>query len=85
MWIKLHPPFGEGIKWEEINLPDNTKVESLLGLLVNLHPEMQPYMRFPEEDTMYHFILVREDRILSITDQIHPEDRIKIMLPITGG
>ena len=46
---------------------------------------MQPYMRFPEEDTMYHFILVREDRILNITDQIHPEDRIKIMLPITGG
>jgi sulfur carrier protein ThiS len=85
MWLRLHPPFGEGKEWEEIDLPAPASVKDLLDRLKITHPKLKPYIRESEGETFHHFILIRGDHILNADDLIQPTDRIVIMMPLTGG
>lgn len=85
MWLKLHPPFGEGKEWEKIDLPSPTNMEKFLDRLRLIHPEMEPYFRKTVEETIHHFILIRGDYVLNVKDPIYPGDSIVVMMPLTGG
>jgi sulfur carrier protein ThiS len=85
MWVKLHRPFGDGKKWEEIELSFPAGVKDLLAKLRKTHPGLKRYFRDSEEETFHHLILIRGDYVLKAEDEIGEEDRIAVMMPITGG
>jgi sulfur carrier protein ThiS len=85
MWVKLHRPFGDGKKWEEIELPSPAGVNDLLAKLRKTHPRLKRYFRDSEEETFHHLILIRGDYVLKAEDEIEEEDRIVVMMPLTGG
>jgi len=90
MWIRLHPPFG-GRKtsnakiWDELNLSESVGVEEFLKHLVQRFPELNRHVRSSGEETFHHLLLLRGGEVLNETDQIRPDDRIEIMMPLTGG
>lgn len=85
MWIRLHPPFGDGKTWEEIELQSPFSVDELVRRLVATHPQLRPYLRNTLEETFHQFILIRRDHVLRVDDKIEPDDRIVIMMPLAGG
>ena len=38
-----------------------------------------------EEETFHQFILIRGDHVINPEDRIMPEDRMVVMMPLTGG
>jgi hypothetical protein len=90
MWIRLHPPFGgrktsNGKIWDELNLSEPVGVEEFLKQLAQRFPELGRHIRPSGEETFHHFLLLRAGEVLNETDQIRPDDRIEIMMPLTGG
>ena len=85
MWIRLLPPFGDGRTWQELNLPEGAGVKELIEQLAAANPHLQPYLRSSVEETFHQFILLREDHVLAADDRIAPDDRIVLVMPLTGG
>jgi hypothetical protein len=85
MWVKLQRPYGDGKKWEEIELPSPAGVKDLLAELIKTHPRLKQYLRDSVEETFYQLILIREDYVLRAEDEIGEEDRIVVTMPLTGG
>jgi len=85
MRIKLHRPFGDGKRWEQVDLPRSASVKDLLDQLKKNHPELKQYIRDSEEETFHHLVLIRGDHVLNEDDRIEPDDRIVVMMPLTGG
>ena len=90
MWFRLHPPFGnqrvdEQKVWEEMAIPDPITVRDFLHRLQEIHPEVSDYIRQNEEETFHHILLFRQSYVLKIEDSIKPDDRIDVMMPLTGG
>lgn len=85
MWIRLHPPFGDGKTWEEIDFQGPVSVDELVRRLVATHSQLRPYLRNTSEETFHQFILIRGDHVLRGDDEIEPEDRIVVMMPLAGG
>jgi len=90
MWVRIHPPYG-GRKtsdekiWEELAIPETMGVEEFIKYLVQKIPELSPHIRSSGEETFHHLLLCRQGEILNETARIHPDDRIEIMMPATGG
>jgi hypothetical protein len=85
MWVRLLPPFGDGKTWHEINLPSGAGVKDLIDQLAKANPELCPYLRQTAEETFHQFILLRGDYVLKVEDTIEPDDRIVLLMPLTGG
>ncbi|MFB3819201.1 MAG: hypothetical protein ACE147_16190 [Candidatus Methylomirabilales bacterium] len=85
MWVRLLPPFGDGKSWREIDLPARASVAMLIQRLAQLHAELHPYLRETPDETFHHFILARGDYVLRADDVVEPEDRIVVVMPLTGG
>jgi len=85
MWIRLLPPFGDGKTWQEIALPPKATIKELMDRLVEIHPDLHPYLRATVEETFHQFILLRDDHVLTANDLIEPDDRIVMVMPLTGG
>ena len=85
MWLRLHPPFGDGKTWESIDIATPTSVKQFLKLIKKHHPELDTYFRASEEETFHQFILIRGDHVINPEDRIMPEDRMVVMMPLTGG
>lgn len=85
MWVSLHPPYGSGKVWEEVDLPSPAGVRDLLEQLRGTHPELKRYFRDSAEETFHHLLLIRGDHVLTEEDTIQEKDRIVVMMPLTGG
>jgi hypothetical protein len=90
MWICLHPPFGgrktsNGKIWDELPISEPMGVEEFLEHLVERFPQLRRYIRQSGEETFYHMLLFRTGEVLNETARIQPDDRVEIMMPITGG
>ena len=85
MWIRLHPPFGDGKTWEKIEFQGPVGVDELVKRLAATHSQLCPYLRATPEETFHQFILIRGDHVLGVDDKIGPEDRIVVMMPLAGG
>jgi sulfur carrier protein ThiS len=83
--IRLLPPFGDGKTWHEVHVPDGSRVRDLLNILPDKQPVLLPYRRATPEETLHQFILLREDHVLSPDETLEPEDRIVLVMPLTGG
>ena len=90
MWVCLNPPFGgrktsNGKIWDEITISEPIGVEEFLKRLAEQFPQLSQYIRTSGEETFHQLLLLRGGEVLNETDQIQPEDRIEIMMPLTGG
>ena len=85
MWVRLLPPFGDGKMWQELSLPKEAGVKELIDRVVEANLHLRPYLRSTVEETFHQFILLREDHVLTADDYIEPEDRIVVVMPLTGG
>jgi len=85
MWVKRHRPYGDGKKWEELELPSPAGVKDLLAELLKTHPGLKRYYRDSVEETFHQLILIRGDYVLKAEDVIGEEDRIVVTMPLTGG
>ena len=90
MWLRLHPPFTgrpikEGNIWTEITLSEPLEVEVFLQKLEVLLPRLVPYLRPTSEETFYHILLVKKGYVLKPRDMVDPDDRIEVLMPLTGG
>jgi len=79
------PPFGDGKTWQEVHLPPHAGVKELIDRLVIANPHLSPYLRHTVEETLHHLIFLRGDYVLKVDDPIGPEDRIVMVMPLTGG
>ncbi|MEW5721746.1 MAG: hypothetical protein AB1896_01475 [Thermodesulfobacteriota bacterium] len=85
MWVRLHAPFGDGRTWDRINLPPSARTLELLAVLKKRCPALEPLIQPTPEETFHHFLLLRDDYVLGAQDQIAPDDRIVVVMPLTGG
>lgn len=90
MWFRLHPPFGnrkvgDRKVWEEIALEAPITVKDFLTRLKALHPELCDHICVEEEETFHHLLLFRQGDVIDKNDKVYPDDRIEIMMPLTGG
>ena len=85
MWVRLLPPFGDGKTWREIDLPPATSVSTLVQRLSEMYRELHPYLRDSVDETFHHFLLARDDYVLQADDTVEPDDRIVVVMPLTGG
>jgi hypothetical protein len=85
MWVRLLPPFGDGKTWQEFHLPAGAGVRELIPLLAAANPDLQAYLRPTVEETFHQFILLRNDHVLQAGEPLSPEDRIVMVMPLTGG
>ena len=90
MWVCLHPPFGgrktsNGKIWDELTIAKPMGVEEFLKILTERFPQLSQYIRPSGEETFHQLLLLRSGEVLNETDQIQPDDRIEIMMPLTGG
>ncbi|MEW6262189.1 MAG: MoaD/ThiS family protein [Thermodesulfobacteriota bacterium] len=85
MWVRLHASFGDGRTWDEIDLPSPASVPELLAILKQRYLRLEALIKPTPEETFHRFLLIRDDHVLSDRDHIAPDDRIVIMLPLTGG
>lgn len=90
MLICLHPPFG-GRKvaqekvWEEIPLDRAMPSGDFLVMIKKRYLDLVPYIQESEDETFYHLLIFRSGYALQKHDLIQPDDRIEIMMPLTGG
>ena len=85
MWVRLLPPFGDGKTWQELSLPKGAGVKDLVDHLAEANPNLRPYLRATVEETFHQFILLKGDHVLRAEDRIEAEDRIVVVMPLTGG
>jgi len=85
VWVRLLPPFGDGKTWHGIDLPAESGVQQLIERLREIQPQIGPYLRHNLEETFHQFILFRDDHVLSGSDFLEQDDRIVIVMPLTGG
>jgi len=85
MWVRLLPPFGDGKTWQEIALGANSGVPELVSEIVRSNPQLASFLRPSLEETFHQFILMKEDRVLTPGDSVGPDDRIVVVMPLTGG
>jgi hypothetical protein len=90
MWVCLHPPFGgrktsNGKIWHEMTISKPMGVEEFLKRLAERFPQLCRYIRPSGEETFHQLLLLRAGEVLNESDQIQPDDRIEIMMPLTGG
>ena len=90
MWICLHPPFGgrktsNGKIWEELTISKPVGMEEFLEHLAERFPQLSRHIRQSGEETFHHLLLFRGGEVLNETAQIQPDDRVEIMMPLTGG
>jgi hypothetical protein len=85
MWVRLLPPFGNGKTWQEFDLPPEAGVQDLVQVILKNNPYLQIYLRPTLEETFHQFIFLRDDYVLEASDRIGPEDRIVMVMPLTGG
>ena len=90
MWVRLHPPFGgrkttNGKIWDELPISESVGVEEFLQRLAAQFPHLSQHIRTSGEETFHQLLLLRGGEVLNEADRIQPEDRIEIMMPLTGG
>ena len=90
MWVCLHPPFGgrktsNGKIWDELTIAKPMGVEEFLKKLTERFPQLSQYIRTSGEETFHQLLLLRGGEVLNETDQIQTDDRIEIMMPLSGG
>jgi hypothetical protein len=84
------PPFGrqqvgEPPMWDEIGLPPGSRVPQLLDELHRRYPELRSHIRDTPEETFHQFLLIRQGYVLKEDDEVFPDDRLVVMMPLTGG
>ncbi|MBT4088764.1 MAG: MoaD/ThiS family protein [Deltaproteobacteria bacterium] len=90
MEYRLHAPFArkktrDRLSWEVIKESAEMSVAVSLEHLVVQHLEMADYVRQSVEETFHHLLLFRADHVLGADEKILPQDRIEIIMPLTGG
>lgn len=90
MRVCIHPPFGgrkttNGKIWDELPIFESVGVEDFLQRLAKQFPQLRQHIRTSGEETFHQLLLLRGGEVLNEIDIIQPEDRIEIMMPLTGG
>jgi hypothetical protein len=60
-------------------------VRELVNTLPDQQPALLPYRRATVEETFHQFILLRGDHVLLPDEPLAPDDRIVLVMPLTGG
>lgn len=85
MWVRLLPPLGDGKTWQEIPFAGMSGIKEVVAEIVRRNPQLRPYLRSCLEETFHQFILMKADHVLTSADAVGPEDRIVVVMPLTGG
>ena len=70
----------------EFLLTEPTPLPRVLRQLTEQEPAFAPYARFEEGDRQAHGLLVcRRGLVLSLADELHPDDELEMVVMVTGG
>jgi hypothetical protein len=70
----------------EVLLAEPTPLPQVLRQLTEQEPGLAPYTRFGEGDRQAHGLLVcRRGLVLSLTDELEPDDELEMVVMVTGG
>jgi hypothetical protein len=87
MKITTLPPIDRILGEErEVHMERTLTVASVLRQLIEEEPEFAPYAGFgPKDAHSYGLLVWREGEALTLDDEVHPTDKLEMLLMIPGG